>query len=96
MTNTGKNSAPEDEQRPREVEFLIVTKNAYLGDEKPKSPRNTGMLVDLDGTGAGMLTRVPLQPGDMVRLDHEGTSKLGVVMWSVESSNNFRVQMRFL
>ncbi len=85
-----------DEQQPQEVEFLIIDNTAEFGNEKLRNPVNTGTLVDLSSSGTGMLTRIPLQPGDMVRLAHGGKQRVGIVMWSVESANNYRVQMRFL
>jgi hypothetical protein len=96
MTSAEQNAPLRDEQPPHEVEFVIVNANSEVDPDKLKSPRNTGTLIDLSNSGTGMLTDVALQPGDMVRLDHDGASKVGIVMWSVESSNNFRVQMRFL
>lgn len=84
-----------DEQYSGEVEFFIVENSAGPGAEN-RGPGNTGTLIEWSSSGTGMLTRIPLQPGNMVRLNHEGASKLGIVMWSVESSNKFRVQMRFV
>jgi len=94
MKHTEKEGSPPDEQPQREIDFYVI--NADFGCGEFKSPRNTGTLIDLDGAVMGMLTQIPLQPGNIVELDHEGTSKLGIVMWSVESSNNFRVQVRFV
>jgi hypothetical protein len=37
-----------------------------------------------------------LQPGNIVKFDHGSTTRMGIVMWSVESSDNFRIQVRFL
>jgi hypothetical protein len=85
-----------DEQHSHEVEFIVIDDHADFGNEELKNPRNTGTLIDLDSSGTGMLTHVPLQPGDMVRLGLGDASKTGVIMWSVESSNKFRVQMRFV
>jgi len=87
---------PRDEQHHRQVEFFIINKNTEVGKGDYKGPRNTGTLIALDSTGMGMLTHVPLQPGDIVELDHGGASATGIVMWSIESSDKFRIQMRFV
>jgi len=60
--------------------------------------QSTGTLIDLDKVSIGLLTELPLQPGNIVKFDQGGISKMGVVMWSVESSDddNFRIQVRFL
>ncbi|HEX9020475.1 MAG TPA: hypothetical protein VF903_04390 [Nitrospirota bacterium] len=96
MNNQGNNEKKPaaDEQRPREVEFSVV--NADFGCGEFQGPRNTGTLIDLDSAGIGLLTRLPLQPGNIVKFEDGGASKLGIVMWSVESSDNFRIQVRFL
>ena len=57
---------------------------------------STGTLIDLDKVSMGLLTKLPLQPGNIVKFDHGGTTRMGIVMWSVESSDNFRIQVRFL
>lgn len=85
---------PVNEQVPREVEFSVV--NADFGCGEFQNPRSTGTLIDLDSSGLGLLTQIPLQPGNIVKFEHGGASKLGIVMWSVESSDNFRIQVRFL
>jgi hypothetical protein len=87
---------PKDERRHREVEFFIINKNTGAGKGDYKGPKNTGTLIELDSTGMGMLTHVPLQPGDIVELDQGGASATGIVMWSIESSDKFRIQMRFV
>lgn len=84
-----------DEQCSGEVEFFVVENNAAPGAET-RGRGNTGTLIEWSSSGTGMLTLIPLQPGDIVQLRHEGASKLGIVMWSVESSNKFRIQMRFV
>jgi hypothetical protein len=89
-----KESFPLDEQPSREVEFSVIDGDFTCG--KFPSATNTGTLIDLDSTGIGLTTNIPLQPGNIVKFDHEGMSKLGIVMWSVESSDNFRIQVRFL
>jgi hypothetical protein len=94
MNRPKKHSFHADEQHPRKIDFYVI--NSEIGCGDIKSPKNTGTLIDLDGTVMGMLTQIPLEPGNIVELDEEGTSKFGVVMWSVESSNKFRVQVRFV
>ncbi len=94
MTGEDQNG-PVGEQHHSDVEFIIIN-NAEFIDGKIKSPRNTGIVIDWDSRGTGMLTDTPLQPGDMVQVNNGGTYKTGIVMWSVESSNKFRVQMRFV
>jgi len=84
-----------DAQQAQEVEFVVI-ENHDAFNENIRYQRNTGTLIDQDSSGTGMLTHVPLQPGDLVRLGQEGSSRTGIVMWSVESSNKFRVQMRFV
>lgn len=94
MNSNEKNSAPSNKHQPREVEFFVV--EADVGCGTPLSFNGTGTLIDLDVVSIGLLTEVPLQPGNIVKFDHGGTTKTGVVMWSVESSDNFRVQVRFI
>jgi hypothetical protein len=96
MTGAEQDTPLKDDQHSQKVEFVIVDKHAAFDAADLKGPRNTGTLIDLNSSGTGMLTHVALQPGDLVRLDHDGASRVGIVMWSVESSNNFRVQMRFV
>lgn len=96
MTFADTENSPLNERHADEVEFIVVDKYADFGDAYLTGPRNTGTLIDLDSGGTGMLTHVPLQPGDRVRLGHGDASKVGVVMWIVESSNKFRVQMKFV
>jgi hypothetical protein len=93
-TSENINSAPLDDLQPDQVEFSVIDGDFSCG--RFPSVTNTGTLIDLDSSGIGLLTHVPLQPGNIVKFDHGGMSKLGIVMWSVESSNNFRIQVRFL
>jgi len=87
---------PLDKNHPGEVEFSVI--DADLGCGKPMTLQSTGTLIDLDKVSIGLLTELPLQPGNIVKFDQGGISKMGVVMWSVESSDddNFRIQVRFL
>jgi len=94
MDHTKKDNVPLDEDHPREVEFSVI--DADLGCGKPMTLTSTGTLIDLDIVSIGLLTKLPLQPGNIVKFDHGGMSKTGIVMWSVESSDNFRIQVRFL
>ena len=89
-----KNVPLEGGPPPREIEFSVV--NADFGCGKLLSPKSTGTLINRDVAGIGLLTQLPLQPGNIVKFEHDGTTKLGVVMWSVESSDNFRIQVRYL
>jgi hypothetical protein len=97
-TDDNKEIAPQDEQSSREVEFSVIDGDFTCG-QLPNAT-NTGTLIDLDNTGIGLTTNIPLQPGNIVKFDQGGMSKLGIVMWSVESSDkssdNFRIQVRFL
>jgi hypothetical protein len=94
IKRTEQYSVPSDENRPREVEFSVI--DADLGCGKPMTVNSTGTLIDLDKVSMGLLTKLPLQPGNIVKFDHGGTTRMGIVMWSVESSDNFRIQVRFL
>jgi hypothetical protein len=94
MKRTIKDNVPLDKNNPREVKFSVI--DADIGCGKPLSFNGTGTLIDLDIVSIGLLTEIPLEPGNIVKFDHGGINKMGVVMWSVESSNNFRVQVRFL
>lgn len=80
--------------RLQEVLFSIINSDSVSGEIL--SGNNTGTLLDVDSNGISLLTRVRVQPGNILRLDHRGTSRIGVVMWSVESSNNCRIQVRFI
>ncbi len=79
---------------PQEVAFSIIDSESMTGELM--SGNNTGMLVDLDSNGVSLLTRIPVAPGNIVKLSHRGTSRLGIVMWSVESLDNCRIQVRFI
>jgi len=94
IKHTGQYNAPLDENHPREVEFSVI--DADLGCGKPMTLNSIGTLIDLDKVSMGLLTKLPLQPGNIVKFDHGGVTKMGIVMWSVESSDNFRIQVRFL
>jgi len=94
MDRTEQEHVPLDENSPQEVEFSVI--DADLGCGKPMTLKSTGTLIDLDLVSIGLLTRLPLQPGHIVKIDHGGITKTGIVMWSVESSDNFRIQVRFL
>jgi hypothetical protein len=83
-----------DKNHPHEVEFSVI--DADLGCGKPMTLNSTGTLIDIDKVSMGLLTKLPLQPGNIVKFDHGGTTRMGIVMWSVESSDNFRIQVRFL
>jgi hypothetical protein len=87
-------NGPLDENHPGEVEFSVI--DADLGCGKPMTLKSTGTLIDLDKVSMGLLTKLPLQPGNIVKFDHGGSTRMGIVMWSVESSDNFRIQVRFL
>ena len=88
------NGSPNDDLQQDQVEFSVIDGDFSCGTYP--NAMNRGTLIDLDPSGIGMLTHIPLQPGNIVKFDHGGTSKLGIVMWSVESSNRFRIQVRFL
>ena len=94
MDRTEQKKIPSDKDPPREIEFTVIDADFDCG--KVLGPRSTGTLIDLDIVGIGLLTRIPLQPGNIVQFDHRGITKTGIVMWSVESSDNFRIQVRFL
>lgn len=87
-------SSPRDRQEPCEIEFSVI--DVDFGCGELLNPRNTGTLVYRDSIEMGLLTPIPLQPGNIVKFNHEGMSKLGIVMWSVESSDNYRIQVRFV
>lgn len=61
-----------NERHPHEVEFVIIDDHAGLGNEDLEGQISTGILVDPDNSGTGMLTHVPLQPGDLVRFGRGG------------------------
>jgi hypothetical protein len=94
IERTEQYNAPLDDDHPREVEFSVI--DADLGCGKPMTLNSTGTLIDLDKVSMGLLTKLPLQPGNIVKFDHGGTTRMGIVMWSVESLDNFRIQVRFL
>ena len=94
MKPTEEASPLQDDPPPGNIDFYVITTDFGCGEIK--SSKNTGTLVDLTGAGMGMLTRVPLKPGNIVELGREGESRLGIVMWSVEDSTQFRVQVRFV
>jgi hypothetical protein len=96
MNNANQSGFVVDEQHPREVEFFIINNDTVLSDGARRSARNTGTLIDLNSAGMGILTHVPLQPGDMVELHHDGVPAKGIVMWSIASSSKFRIQMKFV
>ena len=85
-----------NEPHSHDVEFVVIDNHAGFCNEDLKGQWNTGTLIDPDSNGTGMLTHVPLQPGDMVRFGRGDASKTGIVMWIVDSSNKFRIQMRFV
>jgi hypothetical protein len=87
-------SSPLDRQEPCEVEFSVI--DVDFGCGELLNPRNIGTLIYRDSIEMGLLTPIPLQPGNIVKFNHEGMSKLGIVMWSVESSNSYRIQLRFV
>jgi hypothetical protein len=85
---------PSRDQLPREVTFSVIDSPAGSGELL--NANATGTIVDLDDHGISLVTRVPVEPGNIVRLDHGGISKIGIVMWSVESAENCRIQVRFI
>jgi hypothetical protein len=87
-------SSPLDGQEPCEVEFCVI--DVDFGCGELLNPRKTGTLIYRDSIEMGLLTLTPLQPGNIFKFNHEGMSKLGIVMWSVESSNSYRIQLRFV
>ena len=87
-------SSPRDRQKTCEVEFSVI--DVDFGCGELLNPKKTGTMIYRDSIEMGLLTPIPLQPGNIVKFNHEGMSKLGIVMWSVELSNNFRVQLRFV
>lgn len=82
------------DQLPQEVAFSILDSDCMSG--ACPGNKNTGRLIDLDQYCISLLTRAPVQPGNIIRLDHRGIARLGVVMWTVESSDTCRIQVRFL
>lgn len=94
LTDLNKGHSPLDEQHPREVKFSVIDGD-FNGGNYP-SEGNIGTLIEHDSRSIGLLTRIPLQPGNLIKFDHGGMPQLGIVMWSVESSDNFRIQVRFL
>jgi hypothetical protein len=82
------------DQLPQEVTFSIIDSPAGSGELLNANSRGT--LIELDDHGISLVTRVPIEPGNIVRLDHRGVSKVGIVMWSVESADNCRIQIRFI
>jgi len=89
-----EDNAPADRQETCEVEFSVI--DVDFGCGELLNPRNTGTLIYRDSIEMGLLTHVPLQPGNIVKFNHESITKLGIVMWSVESSDNYRIQLRFV
>ena len=85
---------PSRDQLPQEVNFSIIDSPAGSGELLNASSKGT--LMELDEHGISLITKVPIEPGNIVRLDHRGVSKVGIVMWSVESADNCRIQIRFI
>ncbi len=82
------------DERPREIKFSII--DSAVGSGELLNAESSGTLVDLDEQGMSLLTAMRVEPGNIVRLDHEGVPKVGIVMWSVESAENCRIQIRFI
>ena len=88
------NVARDNKEHPPEIEFSILD-----GDNVCKrcvGEKNKATVIDRDGAGIGMLTPLPLQPGNIVKFMESGTATFGIVMWSVESADNYRIQVRYL
>jgi hypothetical protein len=85
---------PSGDELPQEVSFSIIDSPAGSGELLNADSKGT--LVERDDRGISLLTRMPIEPGNIVRLNHRGVSKVGIVMWSVESADSCRVQIRFI
>ena len=88
----GQENAPSREQP--EITFSIIDSPAGSGELL--NANATATIVDRDAHGVSLVTRIPVEPGNIVRLNQEGVSKVGVVMWSVESADQCRIQVRFI
>lgn len=89
-----ESSVPLKRPHPAEIEFSILD-----GDNVCRQcvgEKNTATVIDRDGSGIGILTPVPLQPGNIVKFMSSGSAVFGIVMWSVESADNYRIQVRYL
>jgi len=89
-----QDSAPLHRHHPAEIEFSILDGDNIC--RKCVGEKNTATVIDRDSSGIGILTPVPLQPGNIVKFVSSGTATFGIVMWSVESADNFRIQVRYL
>jgi hypothetical protein len=90
----GHDDLPSPDAAPREVTFAII--DSPGGSAELLNADATGTLLDLDEHGISLRTRVPVEPGNILRLCHGGVSKVGIVMWSVESAEHCRIQVRFV
>lgn len=76
-------------QEPANVEYSIADDITVR--------RKTGVLVEISDIGIGMLTDMFLEPGSIIRFRNTvRDSDSGVVMWTVKTTDNYHVGIRFI
>jgi len=91
------NSDQRDHQRESqnvndEFSFFHVDEQRYFF---PQSELR-GTIIDMSASGIGLLTDCTLKPGNLLKFNHSDLPQLGVVMWTVNTGDKFRVGIRFL
>lgn len=76
------------------VAFSIV--EGIPGRLRPPEQESTGILIDLNEAGLGLVTDVSLQPGDLLQFRMPSIAHKGVVMWTIQEEHKVRAGVRFL
>lgn len=56
---------------------------------------HTGVLVDCSSSGVGLMINHRVDPGSQIELAWFGERRAGVVMWSVNTGDRYRIGVRF-
>jgi len=82
-----------DNKQTNKVEFFVENSAPV---QRSVESRMTGTLIDISRNGIGFLTDVPLKPGNVLKFNNFDACNSGIVMWTLQTEQNYRVGVRFV
>lgn len=87
-------SAGEKRRSMRNPDTGRVTFFVLESAKGPENRERTGTLVDSSGEGIGLVTDDGLEPGNRITYYLSGIRHSGIVMWTLDTENQYRVGVR--
>lgn len=76
------------------IEFSVIVCDGIIS--KSLDEINSAIVLNSDSNGVGILTSLPLKPGNIIVVKTDDKSVFAKVMWSVDTAGQYRVQTRYM